>query len=72
MWSKLRHLLWPPKPQTDPAFLARMHEARSFGVSQRRASMEARRRIQQARRQRPGQGPVEDAIFPPWTREDRP
>jgi len=71
MWSKLRHLLWPPKPQADAAFLARMHEARSFGVTQRKASVASRRRIQRARNQRPAQGPIETAIFP-VCKEDRP
>lgn len=75
MWSKIRHLLWPPRPHVDSTFHSRMHDARAYGLEQQRASTIARRELKQERARRPllnASGPIEDTIFPDRRKEDRP
>jgi len=72
MLGKLRRWLLPPKPVVGDAYVAKMHNARAFGLEQRRASIAARRQMQRERAERLVRyqhGPIEDAIFP--AKEDR-
>lgn len=52
MLARLRQWLIPSRPKIDPEFHARMHDARAYGVTQKRASIKAQRdlRTQQANR----------------------
>ena len=45
MLARLRQWLLPDRPKVDPAFHARMHTARAFGVMQRRESLKAQRAL---------------------------
>ena len=52
MLSRFWRRIVPHRPTVDPDFHARMHTARAYGVTQKKASLQAQRDIRQAQANR--------------------